>query len=132
MRSNWNLALALAIGGSGLAGSAVAGAAPDAPRVIGISGPGLVTADWGGKATRIETGQPVGPWTLMAVVRGGMPDGRLAVFEDFSQTNGHLLFVDAKGVKLDLPKSSEQLAWRRRCPRRPALKFHLRQGTVST
>jgi hypothetical protein len=42
----------------------------------------------------------------MAVVRG-MAGGRLAVFEDFSQTNGHLLFVDTKGVKLDLPKSSE-------------------------
>jgi hypothetical protein len=29
------------------------------------------------------------------------------VFEDFSQTNGRLLFVDTKGVKLDLPKSGE-------------------------
>ena len=66
----------------------------------------MVTADWGGKETRIETGQSVGQWSLMALVRG-VPDGRLAVFEDFSQTNGHLLFADTKGVKLDLPKSSE-------------------------
>jgi len=81
-------------------------AALDSPKVISISGSGTVTADWGGKETRIETGQAVGQWSLMAVVRGGS-GGRLAVFEDFSQTNGHLLFVDTKGVKLDLPKSSE-------------------------
>jgi hypothetical protein len=66
----------------------------------------MVTADWGGKETRIETGQSVGQWTLMAVVRGAL-GGRLAVFEDYSQTNGRMLFVDTKGVKLDLPKSSE-------------------------
>jgi hypothetical protein len=40
-------------------------------------------------------------------VARGVPGSRLAVFEDFSQTNGHLLFVDTKGVKLDLPKSGE-------------------------
>jgi hypothetical protein len=66
----------------------------------------MVTADWGGKEARIETGQQVGKWSLMAVARG-VPDSQLAVFEDFSQTNGHLLFVDAKGVRLVLPKSSE-------------------------
>ena len=74
---------------AGLTGRAVL----DGPKVISISGSGMVTADWGGKATRIERGQAVGQWTLMAVVRG-VPDGQLAVFEDFSQTNGHLLFVD--------------------------------------
>ena len=81
-------------------------AAVDSPKVISISGSGMVTADWGGKATRIEPGQSVGQWSLMVVVRG-VPGGRLAVFEDFSQTNGHVLFVDAKGVRLDLAKSSE-------------------------
>jgi hypothetical protein len=81
-------------------------AAVDGPKVLSIPGSGLVTADWGGKETRIETGQSVGKWTLMAVVRGAV-GGRLAVFEDFSQTNGHLLIADTKGVKLDLPKSSE-------------------------
>jgi len=81
-------------------------AALDVPKVINISRSGTVTADWGGKETRIEPGQSVGQWSLMAVVRG-VPGGQSAVFEDFSQTNGHLLFVDTKGVKLDLPKSSE-------------------------
>jgi hypothetical protein len=81
-------------------------AAVDSPKVIGFSGSGMVTADWGGKETRIETGQSVGKWTLMAVVRGAVGGG-LAVFEDYSQTNGRMLFVDTKGVKLELPKSSE-------------------------
>ena len=108
-RMNWNsrhLALAVATGFLTLPCSALADAAPDAPKVTSISGSGMVVADWGGKESRIETGQSVGKWSLMAVVRGA-PGDRLAVFEDFSQTNGHLLFVDAKGVKLNLPKSSE-------------------------
>ena len=102
----WSLALAMAISFSVLPGSAFAGAAVDGPTVISISSSGTVTMHWGGKETGIETGQSVSNWSLMAVVRG-MAGGRLAVFEDFSQTNGHLLFVDAKGVRLDLPKSSE-------------------------
>jgi hypothetical protein len=105
-QSFWSLAVGMAIGFAGLADSAFAGAGPDAPKVISISGSRMVTADWGGKETRIETGRSVGKWSLMGVVRGA-PSGQLAVFEDFSQTNGHLLFVDTKGVKLDSPKSSE-------------------------
>ncbi len=81
-------------------------AAVDSPKVISIAASGVVTAEWGGKENKIEMGQSAGKWTLMAVVRG-VPGGRLAVFEDFSQTNGRLLFMDANGVKLDLPKSSE-------------------------
>jgi hypothetical protein len=104
--TSWNLALAMAIGCSGLPGFAVAGAAPDAPKVSSISDSGVVTADWGRNETWLETGQSAGAWSLIAVVHGG-PDGWLAVFEDFSQTNGHLLIADTKGVKQDLPKSSE-------------------------
>ena len=81
-------------------------AAVDSPKVISVTGSGMVTAEWGGKENTIRTGLSAGKWTLMAVVRGA-PDGQTAVFEDFSQTNGHLLFVDSKGVRLDLPKSSE-------------------------
>jgi hypothetical protein len=69
----------------------------------------METADWEGRETRIEPDQPVGKWSLMAVVRG-VPDGRPTVFEDFSQANGHLQFVDTKGVKLDLPESSEPIS----------------------
>ena len=102
----WSLAVGMAIGFSALPASALAGAAVDAPKVISISRSGMVTADWEGKETRVETGQSMGQWSLMAVVRG-VPAGRLAVFEDFSQTNGRVLFVDTNGVELDLSKSSE-------------------------
>src|SRR5262249_55124600 len=47
-----------------------------------------------------------GDWTLMAVVEDG-PKHKLAILEDFSQKKGHLLFVDEKGVQLDLAKSLE-------------------------
>jgi hypothetical protein len=59
-----------------------------------------------GQTTTLQTGQRLGNWTLMTVVRAGV-DRPLAVFEDFSQTNGHLLFADENGLKVDLPKSSE-------------------------
>ncbi len=37
----------------------------------------------------------------------GNHQGRYAVLENFTQQRGHLLFVDAAGVKIDLPKSLE-------------------------
>ncbi len=58
------------------------------------------------QTSTLQPGQRLGNWTLMTVVRDGL-DRPLAVFEDFSQTNGHLLFLDETGVKVDLPKSSE-------------------------
>ena len=87
-------------------GSAVPGAAIDSPRIINISDAGTVVAGWQGKEATLEKGQSLGQWVLMAVIQPE-PRRRLAVFEDFSQTNGHLLFADEHGVKVDLPKSSE-------------------------
>ena len=98
--------LALLVGMSGVPNLSLAGATSEGPKVTAISTTGSVAVVWNGKEARLGKGQRIGNWDLMAVVRG-MPDGLLAVFEDFSQTNGHLLFVDTKGVKLDLPKSSE-------------------------
>jgi len=102
----WNVGMATAISFAAFPACAVADAAVDGPKVVSISRSKAVTAVWGAKETRIEIGQQVGQWTLMAVVRG-MAGHELAVFEDFTQMNGRMLFVDAKGVKLDLPKSSE-------------------------
>jgi hypothetical protein len=65
-----------------------------------------VTANWQGKDMTLQKGQSLGPWTLMAVIQPELHH-RLAVFEGFSQTNGHLLFADEHGVSADLPKSSE-------------------------
>ena len=89
-----------------LVGSAVAAAAIDCPKVIGISGTGIVLAGWQGKQTTLQKGQSLDQWALMAVVQPASTR-RLAVFEDFSQANGHLLFVDETGIRADLPKSSE-------------------------
>ncbi len=76
------------------------------PRIISFSSAGTVVANWRGKETTLQKGQSLGPWTLMAAIQPA-PHLRLAVFEDFSQTNGHLLFADKQGVTADLPKSSE-------------------------
>lgn len=89
-----------------LIGAAVADAAIDCPKVIRISGTGTVLAGWQGKEANLQKGQGLGQWVLMALVQPAS-GGWLAVFEDFSQTNGHLLFADEHGVKVDLPKSSE-------------------------
>jgi hypothetical protein len=81
-------------------------ASMDVPRIVSFSGTGTVLAAWRGKETTLETGQALDQWVLMAVVQPKSLH-RLAVFEDFSQTNGHILFLDESGVKVDLPKSSE-------------------------
>ena len=73
-------------------------------RVLTISA-GRVQASFEGQKATLEKGQRIGPWTLMAVVSSGAE--RIAVFEDFSQSRGHMLFVGVKGIRVDLPKSLE-------------------------
>jgi hypothetical protein len=75
----------------------------DVPKVVSVSGTAAVVARMEGKEARLEKGQTIGRWVLMAVVQ---PE-QLAVFEDFSRTNGHLLFIDKTGVKADLGKTAE-------------------------
>jgi hypothetical protein len=89
-----------------LAGPANAGAAIDGPTILSISDAGTVVASWQGKEATLQKNQSVGPWTLMAVIQTER-HRRLAIFEDFSQTNGHLLFADTEGISVDLPKSAE-------------------------
>ncbi|MFO1477761.1 MAG: hypothetical protein U1F98_14060 [Verrucomicrobiota bacterium] len=79
--------------------------AATAPRVADFAGNTVAVISPGGQTNRLNYGEQTGPWTLMAVI--GKEPARLAVFEDFSQTNGHLLFVGAGGVKLDLSKTAE-------------------------
>jgi hypothetical protein len=83
-----------------------AGSTLEPPKFVSFSSPGTVRTTWQGTENSLKAGQSLGPWTLMTLLQ---PKGhrRLAVFEDFSQTNGHLLFVDERGVQLDLPKSAE-------------------------
>jgi len=85
---------------------AKADAVPDFPKITSISQTGTVLADWQGKSATLQEGQSLGRWTLMATIRSAR-GAQQAVFEDFSQTNGHMLFADTTGIRLDLPKSSE-------------------------
>lgn len=101
-----NQLLAFLVGLFAFADPAVAHAASDCPKVISISGTGTVLAGWRREEATLRKGQSLGQWVLMAVVQPAS-SRRLAVFEDFSQTNGHLLFADENGVRVDLSKSCE-------------------------
>jgi hypothetical protein len=66
----------------------------------------MVEVESKGSQVKLDKGQPLGNWTFMGVARTERK-GRLAVFEDFSRPDGHLLFVDPHGPQVDLPKSLE-------------------------
>ena len=59
-----------------------------------------------GPAQTLRAGDRIGEWTLMEVINepGQTP---YAVLEDWVHPNGHVVFVDTRGVRIDLPKSSE-------------------------
>jgi hypothetical protein len=59
-----------------------------------------------GSAT-LRQGEHLGLWTFMEVVSGLDEKPQYAVLENFEQQDGHLLFVDSRGVQIDLPKSLE-------------------------
>jgi hypothetical protein len=84
----------------------VAVAGSQVPQIVGVPAAQVVEVYQDGQQVKIGVGNRVGNWSLMAVVKGG-PSGRLAVFEDFSQPKGRLLFLDSKGVQGELPKSLE-------------------------
>jgi hypothetical protein len=81
------------------------GSAVEPPKLLSLSSSGEARTAWQGTEASLKAGQSLGPWVLMGVLQ---PKGqrRLAVFEDFSKTNGHMLFVGEHGVQLDLPKSA--------------------------
>jgi hypothetical protein len=86
--------------------AAVTDTVPPAPKVLSISSSGLVRTSRGNVEVTLRSGEEANGWTLMAVVsEKGQPP--LAVFEDFTQPKGHLLFVGRNGVTVDLPKSLE-------------------------
>jgi hypothetical protein len=65
-----------------------------------------VTVRDGKKVQTIRVGEHAGQWTLVYVDRGES----YAVLEDFVHRDGHLRYVDARGVRLDLPKALESSA----------------------
>lgn len=83
---------------------------PDIPPNFQIQGADVekqnVTAiDAGHKPVNVAKGGNFGPWTLMAVIEEA--EGPLAVFEELKDRRGSIIYVDASGVKLSLPKSLE-------------------------
>jgi hypothetical protein len=60
-----------------------------------------------GKTKTLRKGDHAGPWTLLEIIPADSKSSRLAVLEDFSRLDGPILFVDAAGIQLDLPKSLE-------------------------
>ena len=61
-----------------------------------------------GQTVILETGSRTGPWTLVALLPPtGSNESGSAVLEDYSVPDGHLIFVDQSGIRVDLSKSSE-------------------------
>jgi hypothetical protein len=61
----------------------------------------------GRQAQTVRVGNRVGNWTLMEIIPATAPQVSCAVFEDWTHPNGHMVFVDTNGTRIDLPKSSE-------------------------
>ena len=60
-----------------------------------------------GSVSTLQNGDRLGHWSLMAIVDDARSKPDFIILEDFSQQDGHLLFVDSSGIRLDLPKSFE-------------------------
>ena len=87
----------------------VAGAAAQPnPRVTQFTNASSVKIAVGGESAELQIGDHLGDWTLMQVivVDGSDPE-EYAVLEDFNHREGRMIFVDATGIELDLPKTSE-------------------------
>jgi hypothetical protein len=62
----------------------------------------------GAQSSTVQAGGRVGDWTLMEVVdEHGSNTPSYAILEDFVHRDGHIIFVDKVGVRINLPKSSE-------------------------
>ena len=60
-----------------------------------------------GKISSLQLNDRLGPWSLMAIIDDDRGKPTAAIFEDFSSQTGHLLFLNTKGIHLDLRKSLE-------------------------
>lgn len=85
--------------------SSAQAAAPAALRVARFIGDAAVEVSSGGQHARLQPGDRIGTWTLMAISPTGA--SRHAVLEDFTRKDGDIVFVDGSGVTLELGKSLE-------------------------
>jgi len=62
----------------------------------------------GQQEAQLRTGEHFGNWTLVEVLRNSKGETpSCAVFENFTERDGHIVFVGEQGVQIDLSKSSE-------------------------
>jgi hypothetical protein len=91
--------------------SSAPGNAKDAQRpmkLLAVSPSGVAEFSVAGQRYTIRGGESAGAWTFMGLVRSRLDKKiRYAVLEDFTQQQGHILFVDFGGVQIDLSKSLE-------------------------
>ncbi len=66
-----------------------------------------VEVSWEGATSVLHTGDRLGPWTLMEVIDGAVPNANLAIFENFTSQTGHITVLAESRMLLDLPKSLE-------------------------
>jgi len=95
--------LAAFIGVSAWAEAGIEAPASDL-KVERFLGQTTVAAQAGRARGTLKLRESLGDWTFMGTVSGAHP---YAVFEDFHHQDGHLMFVDGGGVRIDLPKSAE-------------------------
>ena len=79
---------------------------PPLPVVRGISREGTVTVSTAGQISALHIGERTGQWTLMAVTSAGTRQA-FAVFEDFSELAGPLVFAGLEGKIIQFQKSLE-------------------------
>ena len=87
-------------------GNAIAVEPEPVPELISVADPQKAVAAFQGQTKELTVGDRLGNWTLMAVLRSDR-EHQTAVFEDFTQTKGQLVFAGVKGNTLKLPKSRE-------------------------
>jgi hypothetical protein len=89
-----------------LGGARLTYALPE-PQVIRYEGRGVVISV-NGETALLHTGEHLGKWTLMQMIKGTPPQkGEFAVLEDVTELNGDLVFVDRRGIAVRLGKSAE-------------------------
>ncbi|HTL58667.1 MAG TPA: hypothetical protein VL361_23475 [Candidatus Limnocylindrales bacterium] len=87
-------------------GTLVAREPEPVPELRSIVGPQKIVARFQDQNAELTLGQRSGKWTLMAVL-GSNPKNQTAVFEDFTQTKGRIVFAGLSGHTREMPKSLE-------------------------
>lgn len=80
-------------------------AASEAPKVLAARAGAGIEVSWQGQKSQVSRNQKVGPWTLMAILPADK--SVTAVFEDFTDRTGRIIFVGTERVRGDFAKSLE-------------------------